>query len=87
MSDPFHDAYRPDNKPKGFGWWDKEDQKEYVLRLFEVREATDQWILDFMVWNNMITRQEWIDYMKFFHMDELIRLGYKDEDVDQGKLF
>jgi hypothetical protein len=84
MSDAINDAYRPDNKPKGMGWWPIEKQKEYVQKIFD-RGDRDDWILFFMFWNNMMTRYELIEQLKEHHPEELKRMGY-EEDMGQGKL-
>lgn len=44
MSDMFHDAYRPANKPKGFGWWPHQEQDAYCQQIF-VRGDRDEWLL------------------------------------------
>lgn len=87
MSDSFSDAYRPDNKPKGFGWWSTDRKCKHVQQIFD-RGDRDTWILYFMYWNAMITKQKLIDLMIEHHPKELEELGYKiNEEVDQGKLF
>lgn len=57
MSDSFSDAYRPDNRPKGFGWWPEKKQRKYVLKLWEKGDR-DEWLLVKMLMYGLITLEE-----------------------------
>lgn len=57
MSDSFHDAHRPDNKPKGFGWWNPEKQRALVERRWELGDR-DAWLVFKMFEYGHITRDE-----------------------------
>ena len=86
MSDDINDAYRPDSKPKGFGWRPVADQISYVKELFR-KGNRDEWVIFFMHNYQLKTRDETVALLKEFHPDILVEMGIKDEDVDQGKLF
>lgn len=57
MSDPFTDAYRPHNKPKGFGWWNKLKQKEYLKKIY-ARGDRDDWLIYELYSFGMISREQ-----------------------------
>lgn len=54
MSDPFTDAYRPEWKPKGFGWWPKNEQKKHLQKCFD-QGLRDQDFIFEMVNKDLLT--------------------------------
>lgn len=57
MSDPITDAHRPDNQPKGMGWWPNEQQSDYCRRIWE-RGDRDFWLIGKMRSLGLLTPQE-----------------------------
>lgn len=62
MSDSASDAYRPDNKPKGFGWWPHIEQINYVMRLWQ-RGDRDTWLVMRMYSEGLIDAGQAADAM------------------------
>lgn len=56
MSDAAHDAVRPDNRPKGFGWWSEERQSAYCQKIWD-RGDRDDWLVMRMLRLNLISDQ------------------------------
>lgn len=57
MSDANHDAERPPNKPKGFGWWPGQRQVAYLQKIWE-RGDRDEWLVMEMLKRHQITPVE-----------------------------
>lgn len=55
MSDPFHDAHRPANKPKGFGWWDETRKRAHAIACW-ARGDRDEWLVAFLLPRKLISR-------------------------------
>jgi hypothetical protein len=81
MSDPFTDAYRPDWKPKGYGWWADERKKEHLKKLLEMNVVDIYyWYECFML--KVISQEVYIEKYKELINDPVSSLRKLSSDED-----